>query len=253
MPRRIAKSATPQRPGRAERALLLELGAELQQLTFELQAQAGISPRDRKRLYTLAQSKRRRPSKVSDEVLATYVAMADILSAWLRDPRYVGSDGSPKTIPVHGKGVTFEALVRRLIPTMSIAEAVKLLIAHSDARRQSNDRIALLGKGSLILEGAKEITLAILIQRLRRLASTVITNQELPQDERSAGRYDREVRGYMTQDEYEAFASSVRQQLQDLIEHVDERVMKARSAKGKRYPCGVTLYLWADFKPRRRK
>jgi hypothetical protein len=231
--------------------LSLDLAAELQQLTFEIQSQMGISAQDRKRAYLMAQKTRKKATRTSEKVLTVTQGMTRILSVWHRHPRYVQSDGSPKIIPIEGKGVTFETLARRHLPKMPLPEAVDFLVSHSDARRHPGDRLALLGSPALIVDRAETITLAIIIQRLRRLTRTVISNQALPQHDKGTGRYERQVTGFMTKKEFEEFSRSIRGQLQDLVDHVDERVEEKRPEGGARYECGLEVYMWADFEPRR--
>jgi hypothetical protein len=233
--------------GRKRDNLTLELAAELQRLTFDIQSKLGVSARDRNRAYSMAQKARDRAPRPSDEVLSVTNGMTQILSAWRRNPRYVSGDGSPKILPIEGKGVTFQTLVGRYMPNMTVSEAVNFLVAHSDVRRHPAGRLALLGSPALIVDRAEAITLALIIQRLRRLARTVMTNQELPQQVKGTGRYERQVTGFMTKKEFEEFSQSIRGQLQDTVDHVDERVEEDRPEGGVRHECGLEVYLWADF------
>ncbi len=230
-----------------DRETLLTLCVELQRLTFDIQSQLGVAAAERTRIYSLAMTRRNKASRASDEVLATSHQMSKILAAWHRNPEYVGIDGSPKVIPIHGKGVTFETLVRRYLPGMPIARAVDFLVSHSDARRHPKARLALLGSPAFISERTPEAALAQIIQRFRRLSRSIMTNSKLPQHVQATGLYERQVWGQMTKKEFKEFSGTIRAQLQDVIDHVDERLEERRPRKGTRRECGMNLFLWTDF------
>lgn len=234
--------------GRArDRETVLKLSVELQQLTFDIQAQLGVAARERSRIYSLAMTRRSKASRASDKVLASSHQMSKILAAWHRSPEYLSIDGSPKVIPIHGKGITFETLVRRYLPKMPIAQAVDFLVAHTDVRRRPEARLALLGSPAFIFGRTPESALAIINQRFRRLSRSIIKNSKLPQHMKGTGLYERQVSGRMTKKESQEFAREIREQLQDVIDHVDTRLEERRPGKGTRRECGVTVFLWTDF------
>ena len=67
--------------------------------------------------------------------------IADLLSSWRRDRRYVDPDGSPRVLPIKGKGASLQSLARKFVPDMSVSEVLAAITRHGEAtvvpRRQS--------------------------------------------------------------------------------------------------------------------
>lgn len=78
-----------------------------------------------------------------------------ILAAWHRDPKYIDKDGLPKTIPIFGRGISFETLtrtngggipVRAMIDELLRIAAVKIL----PNRRVKALKLVAVGQGSSV-------------------------------------------------------------------------------------------------------
>ena len=95
---------SPATPGNRE--LLLKLAQELQQMTIESMEGLGVSRKEQMVTYRRASKGVGSKDRPSTRLMDRISAIADLLSSWRRDKRYVQADGSPRVLPIHGKGAS---------------------------------------------------------------------------------------------------------------------------------------------------
>lgn len=225
---------------------MVHLAAELEQLLAAVQLQLGMDRALRRRAALMAA--RRKKVRASDQVLERINAMARLLETWQRAAPYRATDGSPKVIPIKGKGTTFQSLVKEFAPRMSIQAALKFLLSQSqsDVRLVAGKKVALLGSTAVIYPMTPEILLAGMVVRLRRLTNTMLNNALIPPELRGTGLFERQVMGRFTKKQWASFAQSIRNALDDLTVHVDRQSEDRPRRKDAKRNCGLSVYLWED-------
>jgi hypothetical protein len=225
---------------------MVDLIKELHHIVLDTAAELGVSAKDRRRAMQLAlkDSKRRRPSAAT---MRSNHGVAVILNRWRNDNRYRRPDGTPRVLPIEGKGVTLERLARRFVPQIALADVVAMICENAEVTRLKGNKIALMGSPVMMSQKTPEVTLAALILRIRFLTETIIHNATIPAHS-STGRFERIVTGELSDKEFQQFSQSIRQQLQDVCDRVDQSVRPPTSL-GKRPAlngCGLGLYVFKD-------
>ena len=175
--------------------------------------------------------------------------VAVILNRWRKEKRFLRPDGTPRVLPIQGKGVTLETLARQFVPQMALSEVVDLICENAEVTRLKGHKIALVGSPVMMMPKTPEIILAALIYRFRRLAETTVFNATIPANVKGTGRFERIVTGELSDKEFRAFSQSVRQQLQDLCDRVDAGIKQPKQtgkARAKGTTCGIGLYVFRD-------
>ena len=93
-----------------------------------LLARCGIAPRDIARAVVSAS--RQVPKSWAGRVRETIPYLhhtSHILTLWFSDPRFLGSDGTPRALPVAGKEDSIEALAQRVEPRLVVRDVVRFL------------------------------------------------------------------------------------------------------------------------------
>ncbi len=224
--------------------LMVHLGAELEQIAADVQLQLGMDSSSRRRAALMAA--RRKKVQASDQVLERIYAMARLLETWQRGARYQATDGSPKVIPIKGKGASFQSLVKEFAPRMSIQEALKFLVSQSDVRLVSGNKVALLGSAAVIYPRTPEILLAGIVVHLRRFTHTIMNNAVIPPGISAGALFERQVTGRFTKKQWASFAQSIHSALDDLTVHVDRQSEDRPRKKDAKHACGLSVYLWED-------
>jgi len=226
--------------------LMVDLIKELHHIVLDTAAELGVSVKDRRRAIQLAlkDSKRLRPSAAT---MRSNHGVAVILNRWRNEKRYRRPDGSPRVLPIEGKGVTLEMLARRFVPQMAVADVVAMICENAEVTRLKGNKIALMGSPVMMTQKTPEVTLASLILRIRFLTETIIHNATIPARS-TAGRFERVVTGELSDKEFQQFSQSIRQQLQDVCDRVDQSVrppapLRKRPALN---GCGLGLYVFKD-------
>ncbi len=88
-------------------------------------------------------------------------AIADLLSSWRRDRRYVDPDGSPRVLPIKGKGASLETLARKFVPEMSVSEVLAAITRHGEATAYRGDKVALVGGSVLLTPKTAEMSVGV--------------------------------------------------------------------------------------------
>jgi hypothetical protein len=227
-------------------ALIFGLLKELQHLVLDTAAELGVSMADRRRAiqHALKDPKRRRPSETT---MQSDLWVASILNRWRNDKRYRRPDGTPRVLSIEGQGATLQALGRRFVPEMPLRAVVAMICENAEVTRLKGNKIALVGSPVMMMQKTSEVTLAYLILGIRRLTETIIHNATIPPHETS-GRFERVVFGELSDKEFQEFARSVRQPLQDLCDRVDRRLRSSTRVRARppMKSCGLGLYVFKD-------
>jgi Family of unknown function (DUF6502) len=236
---------TPATNGKRE--LLLQLAHELQQMMIESMEGLGVSRKEQMVTYRRASRGVGSKEPLSTRLMGRTFAIADLLSGWRRDRRYVDSDGSPRVLPIKGKGASLETLARKFVPEMSVSEVLAAITRHGEATAYRGDKVALVGGSVLLTPKTAEMTLALLVTRIRRVSKTLLHNVSLPEGSKGHGRFERHVHGVLSEREFNEYARVMRTQLQDLCDRAESGLELAADKKGrKRKACGVGVFIYRD-------
>ena len=222
-----------------------QFAQECFEVTIETLRELGFS-RTRSReamMRALHSRKRKRPSS---DFLARYVQVGLIINTWRRDKRFLNSDGSPKVIPIYGRGASFETLARKHAPAVPIKTLVAYLCHHADATRSSKNTLALTGSNVLIYAKTPQMVIAALADNWQLLSSTLLHNLRIPVGTKNSGNFQRVVKGFLTTRDFRKFAIDIRPQLQDVCNVVEGHVDDGQGPKGNRKRCGMSIYLFQD-------
>jgi hypothetical protein len=113
--------------------LLLELAEEWQQITIEALERFGVSRKEQTAAYRHALRLPGSKELPSKRLLEKTYAIADLLRSWRRERRYVDAQGSPRVLPIRGKGASLETLARKFVPKMPLDEVVAAITRHGEA------------------------------------------------------------------------------------------------------------------------
>lgn len=236
---------TPATPGKRE--LLLKLAQELQQMMIESMEGLGLSRQEQMGTYRRASKGVGSKERPSTRLMQRTSAIADLLSSWRRDRRYVDPDGEPRVLPIKGKGASLETLARKFVPTMSVSEVLSAITRHGEATVYRGDKVGLFGGSVVLTPKTAEMTLALLVTRIRRVSQTLLLNASLPEGSKGLGRFEREVHGVLSEREFKEYARVMRSQLQDLCDFAESGLELAADKKGrKRKACGIGVFVFRD-------
>src|SRR6202795_1321165 len=227
----MAKGIPPlkRRPRRAsgvmgpptDRALMLKLAVEMNHIAQDVFLKLGVSPEEQR---TAARRARKTKSRLrpSARLMAAITGTGDVLSTWRRDKRYRGSDGSPRVLPIRGKGATLETLVRKCVPEMPLEEVLAFICSHGEATLYKGDRVALLGSAAILTRRTPEMTLAWMLTQFRHVADTTLHNAAIPAHQvKGVGLFQRQVAGWLSEKNFRLYAKEVFPQLQELCAQLE--------------------------------
>jgi hypothetical protein len=242
-PRRVVGVVGPP----TDRALLLKLVVEMNHIAQDVSLKLGVSPEEQRQASRLARRTKAR-LRPSAALMATITGTADVLSTWRRDKRYRGTDGSPRVLPIRGKGATLQTLARKCVPQMSLKEVLDYICSHGEATLYKGDRVALLGKTAVIARRTPEMTLAWMLTQFRHIADTTVHNAAIPAQVKGGGLYQRQVSGWLTDKKFRHYARAVRPLLQALSDQLEAGLSIDRREKPRanRKECGVGLFVYQD-------
>jgi hypothetical protein len=229
-----------------KRELLLELAQELQQHVIESMEGLGVSRKEQMVTYRRASMGAGPKERLSTRLMERTFAIADMLSTWRRDKRYVDPDGLPRVLPIKGKGVSLETLAKRFVPTMSVSEVITVITRHGEATIYRGDKVALVGGSVLLAPKTAEMTLASLVTRIRRVSHTLLLNASLPEGSKGRGRFERQVQGVLSEREFKEYARHMRTQLHDLCDRAESGLKLVDKKRRKRKACGVSIFVFRD-------
>ncbi len=236
---------SPTSPGKRE--LLLQLAQELQQMTIESMEGLGVSRKEQMVTYRRASRGVGSKERPSTRLMERMSAIADLLTSWRRDRRYVAPDGSPRVLPINGKGASLETLARKFVPQMPVSEVLAAITRHGEATVYRGDKVALVGGSVVLTPKTAEMTLASLVTLVRRVAATMLLNASRPEGKKRSGRFERQVYGVLSEHEFNEYARVMRAQLQDLCDRAEAGLELAADKRGrKRKACGISVFVFRD-------
>ena len=162
----------------ADRALMLKLVVEMNHIVQDVLPKLGVSVEEQRQRRCAPERPRHDRGRV--RVDGSINGAGDVLSTWRRDKRYRGSDGSPRVLPIRGKGPRSETLVRKCVPQMPLEDVLAYICSHGEAIVYKGDRVALLGSATIITQRTPEVTLAWLLTQFRHVADTTLHNAAIP-------------------------------------------------------------------------
>jgi hypothetical protein len=231
-----------------DRALLLKLALEMNHITQDVLSKLGVSPEEQ-RVAAVQAPKIKKRGWPSARLMAAIKGVGDVLSTWRRDKRYRGADGSPRVLPIRGKGPTLQSLVRKCVPQMSLEEVLLYICSHGEAILYKEDRVALLGSAAVITQRTPEMTLAWMLTQFRHVADTTLRNTAVPAHMvKGTGMFQRQVAGWLSEKDFRLYIKEVFPQLQELCAQLEAGVSIDRRAKPRanRKECGVGIFVYQD-------
>jgi len=243
-PRRAAGSLGPP----LDRALLLQLAIEMNHITQVVLTKLGVSPEEQRAAAGQARKRKKRVWP-STRLMAAINGAGDVLSTWRRDKRYRGADGSPRVLPIRGKGATLESLARKCVPQMSLQDVLSYICSHGEAILYKGDRVALLGSAAVITQRTPEVTLAWMLTQFRHVADTTLRNTAVPAHlVKGTGMFQRQVAGWLSEKDFRLYIKELHPQLQELCAQLEAGLSIDRRAKPRpnRKECGVGIFVYQD-------
>jgi hypothetical protein len=250
------KPIPPRRPGRrpagvlgapADRALMLSLVVEMHRIAHDVLLQLGVSADEQEEAKGLARKPKSRV-RPSEAMMTTLTGVGDVLSMWRRDKRFTGRDGTPRVLPIRGKGATLETLARTCAPSVPLVDVLAYICSHGEVTLYKDDKVALLGSSAMIAQRTPEMTLAWMLTQFRHIAETTVYNAAIPAKVKGVGLFQRQIVGVLSEKEFRRYAQAIRPQLQELSDQLEGGLsLKGRKkGRGNRTECGVGLFVYRD-------
>lgn len=174
--------------------------------------------------------------------------LGDLLTAWLEEMPYLSENGTPKVLPIKGRGATFETLAKRYLPNRPLAEVVELAARFANVGTLPGGRIALYGDTVVNLARTPLSVLAQMILHVKQIVDTCLYNAELPEGQ--LGRTERIVNHVIRADQFPKVAQVMRPQIHDVCERLD-RLLKSSAEESPPTPgnsgaAGIGVYVYYD-------
>lgn len=119
----------------------------------------------------------------NEETIERYNRAARVVSGWVRDGRFLDSNGQPAVLPVEGNGVSFSELVRHFSGDMPVRAVLDELDRVGVIDHLPDGRIRLLSRAYIPVTGEVE-KLGILGTDVRDLICTIDNNITREADQR---------------------------------------------------------------------
>jgi hypothetical protein len=230
-----------------DRALLLQLVLEVNQILQDTLGEFGVTLKEQRNAAFRARKAKKR-ARPSAAFVTRITSCGDVLSSWPLDRRYVGSDGNPRVLRIRGRGATLETLAHKYAPQMTLEQVLDFICKQGEAAIFKGDRVALLGSPAVIARQTPELLLAWAVTTFRHLASTTIHNAAIPAHIKNTGLFQRPVAGWLSDPDFRRYAQEVRPQLQELFNQLEAGLSLERRTKPRanRKECGVSLFVYQD-------
>jgi hypothetical protein len=227
--------------------LALALAQELQKSTIESMERLGVSRAAQLKSYRQALKKGKKRKGPSAEFMARIAGIANVLAGWRRDPGYLLPNGTPRVIPIHGRGASFASLAKKYIPGVSVEDVLEAITRHGEAKVYQGHKVALMGTSALVVPKTRETMLALLVNRVNRVSRTVLHNASLPEGSKGLGRFERHVFGVLSEREFKQYARALRAPLQAICDRAEAGLELAAGKKGRnRKACGIGIFVFRD-------
>ena len=243
------KANTPLAAGRADRRDLYTVAQELCQVMAEAMTQTGLSKKEQREVFRRAITQKTTSDRAAKTLLGRSHAVADLLSYWQKNERYVDSEGSPRVLPIRGRGATLESLARRFVPDMRVGDLVTAIVRHGEVLRVKGDKVALVGTIMLVTPSTPELTLAAVTLNAQRLVRTILYNHSLPERQRATrGHFQRYATGVLTAQEFKQWLPRIRPDLQKYTAASESSLRLADSKRPRGKRSGVGIFIFRDKK-----
>lgn len=190
---------------------MLDLAIELNQVFIDLQTALGQSRQDQGRAAELARRQRKR-RRLSEEISKSNAGISELLHMWRKHRAYQNPDGTPRVLPMRGKGPSLEKLVRQHLPRIPLNEALDMICEQSEVLPCEDDKVAQSGSSVVLNKRTPEATFAWIITQIRHVAETILFNTALPDADRrrSRGRPERRISAVVTEKKFDEFIRWIR-------------------------------------------
>jgi hypothetical protein len=228
---------------------LYTVAQELCQLTAEAMSQTGLSKKEQREAFRRAMTRRKTSGCAAKALLERSHAVADLLSYWQKNERYIDREGSPRVLPIRGRGATLESLARRFVPDMRVSDLVTAIVRHGEVLRVKGDKVALVGTIMLVTPSTPELTLAAVTLNAQRLVRTILYNNSLPEGQRGTlGHFQRYATGVLTAQEFKQWLPRVKPDLQKYTVGSESSLRLADSKRPRGKMSGVGIFIFRDKK-----
>lgn len=204
-----------------------------------------LSPEEKAEALLRAQSPRRRPAGAAKQYLERIQGLGQLLSQWRNQPPFVDKEGTPKVLPILGRGTTLEALARRHVPSMRVSEVIRILTRYSDVKRVKGKKVALLGTSLMLVPKSADYTLATITLSCQRYSRAILHNAKSPQQ---LGHFDRTAAEKLTWRRFNEWLKQDKERLQQQVVENEASLTRA-AAGGRGEDFGVTTFAWFTKPP----
>lgn len=229
--------------------VMLDLAVELYQVASDLQTALGQSREQQSQAAELARRKRKR-RRPSEEVRKAVVGVSELLHMWRKHVDYQNPDGTPRVLPIRGKGPSIEKLAHQHLPRIPLKEAFAMIREQSEVLPCENDKVALSGSSLVLTKTTPEATFAWTITQIRHVAETILYNTALPVSDphRSRGRPERRISAVVPEEKFEEFVRWIRPKISKLSDEIEyflhPDASDTETGRGKR--SGVIIAVYRD-------
>ena len=172
--------------------------------------------------------------------------VSGVLHDWWREPRFVGSDGNPKPLPLRGRGITLAALVGRRVPASMVDSAIDwmetagIFTRDKEGRALTDKRAAIVARGSPgPLMSERGLTMAA------HMLGTALHNYHV--EDKLPGLTDRQAHvAHLSAKHFRQFRELVRSQGSVFLETIDNWLEDHQAARQTEtsIEAGVHVYMF---------
>jgi len=94
----------------------------------------GVTPRQMRDAFVRICRKLPPPSR-ADRKVTEIIDAAHMLTLWFRDREFLNTGGTPRPLPLRGRGPSLDRLIRRVNPALPVTEATRYLVRAGAVRR----------------------------------------------------------------------------------------------------------------------
>ena len=130
--RHVNRSASPRGSGIKER--MAPAAIEVLERVARVLRGTGVTPRQMRDAFVRFCRKLPPPSR-ADRRVPEIMDAAHMLTLWFRDREFLNTGGTPRPLPLRGRGPSLDRLIRRVNPALPVAEATRYLVRAGAVRR----------------------------------------------------------------------------------------------------------------------
>ena len=188
------------------------------------------------------QVKRLRNARYADDIRVELGVLTSVMERWYTDENFLGRDGKPKPLPMHGRRASFEGLVKSCAVDLPAGAVRVELIRFGSAEEDAKGRLHATRRG-ILPDGLEDKLVTAMVFGLRALASTVAFNTSTTRP-RAAGRIERFcISDAITEESIGAMHRPLRERIQEFADQMENLLAQSeRSVGGRRIGVGVFYY-----------